>query len=178
MDEAHVQHTVGLVQDEHLDGAQVDQVLGHQVKQAAGRGHQDVDAVFKRLDLRVLRNAAKDVCRAHAGVFPVRDETFVDLQGQFTRGGQDQHADRPPAALAGRKGQPVVAEVLQDGQRKRGRLAGAGLGRAKHVAAGEHQRDGLLLDRGRNRVALFADRLEEGRVEVQFFEIHWCLICS
>ena len=49
---------------------------------------------------------------------------------------------------------PCVARArhaLQDGQHERGRLAGARLGAAHDVAAGEDARDGLLLD-GRGRL--------------------------
>ena len=38
------------------------------------------------------------------------------------------------------------AEALEDRQRERGGLAGAGLGGGENVAAGEDERDGLVLD--------------------------------
>ena len=42
--EAHVQHAVGFVEHQDLDGGQVQVALLLQVEQAARRGHQDVDA--------------------------------------------------------------------------------------------------------------------------------------
>jgi hypothetical protein len=41
-DEAHVEHAVRLVEDEHLDPRQVDGALGRVVEQTAGRGDHDV----------------------------------------------------------------------------------------------------------------------------------------
>ncbi len=48
VDEAHVQHPVGLVQHEDLQPGQVDELLAVEVAQAAGGGHQDVHAIFSR----------------------------------------------------------------------------------------------------------------------------------
>ena len=53
VDEAHVEHAVGLVEHEDLDLAQVDGLLLHVVEQAPGRGDEDVDAAAQRLDLRL-----------------------------------------------------------------------------------------------------------------------------
>ena len=60
VDEAHVEHAVGFVEHQHLDAAQVDVALVHQVEQPAGRGDEDVDAAAQRVDLRVLPDAAED----------------------------------------------------------------------------------------------------------------------
>ncbi len=46
VDEAHVEHPVGLVEDQHFHVRQIHEALLHQVQQPAGRGDQDVDAVF------------------------------------------------------------------------------------------------------------------------------------
>ena len=56
---------------------------------------------------------------------------------------------------------------MQRGQRERGRLAGAGLGAAHQVAAGEHRRNGLQLDRRRRLVALGANGAEQRIGEAQ-----------
>ena len=51
VDKAHVEHPVGLVEDQHLDVGQIDEALLHEVEQPPGRGDQDVDAVRSRLAL-------------------------------------------------------------------------------------------------------------------------------
>ena len=60
-----------------------------------------------------------------------------------------------------------LTHVLQDGQHEGGRLAGARLGAAHDVAAGEHARDGVLLDRCRLRVAHRGDAGEQLAFEAQ-----------
>ncbi len=42
--EAHVEHPVGLVEDEDLDLAEVGDLLADEVEQAARRGDEDLDA--------------------------------------------------------------------------------------------------------------------------------------
>ena len=73
---------------------------------------------------------------------------LVNLERELARRGQDQRPDgRGPR-------RPRRVEQLQHGQHEGGRLAGAGLGAGEHVAAGEHERDGLGLDGGGFGVAL------------------------
>ena len=45
VDEAHVEHAVGFVEHEDLDVVERTRVALHEIEQAAGRGHQHVDAV-------------------------------------------------------------------------------------------------------------------------------------
>jgi hypothetical protein len=52
VDEAHVQHAVGLVQHQHLDVLQHALAAGHVVEQAAGGGDQDVQRAGQLADLR------------------------------------------------------------------------------------------------------------------------------
>ena len=60
MDEAHIQHPIGLVQDEDLDGGQVQESLTGQVQQAAGGGGEDVNSPLNLLHLGSLPHAAED----------------------------------------------------------------------------------------------------------------------
>ena len=75
-DEAHVEHLVGLVENQDLDVAQIDVALLHQVEQPAGRGDEDVDAVLQRPHLRALSDAAVDHGVAQAGELAVRVEAL------------------------------------------------------------------------------------------------------
>jgi hypothetical protein len=56
---------------------------------------------------------------------------------------------------------------LQQGERKGGGLAGAGLGATEQVAAGQDRRDGFQLNWGRLRIAFFLDRLLKGRKKLK-----------
>ena len=60
MDEAHVQHAVGLVEHEETDRVERHVTLPDQVEQAARGGHQQVHALLERVDLRTLVDAAED----------------------------------------------------------------------------------------------------------------------
>ncbi len=170
MDEAHVEHAVGLVEDEHLDAVEAQVALAHQVEQAAGRRHHHVDAAAQRLHLGALADAAEDHRVRDAQVAAVGAEAVADLRGELARGGQHQAAHRARLALL--RGGLGGRQALQDGQGEGGGLAGAGLGAAEEVAAGERRRDGLLLDRRGGVVALVAQRAQQGFAQAEFGEMH------
>ena len=56
---------------------------------------------------------------------------------------------------------------MKNGKGEAGGLAGAGLGGAQKVAAGEHDGDGLRLDGGGNGVALLGDSAEQLDLEAE-----------
>jgi hypothetical protein len=55
----------------------------------------------------------------------------------------------------------LFGKILDQGQGEPGRLAGARLGGAEEVAAGEDDGDGLRLDGGRDGVSLVRDCADE-----------------
>ena len=160
VDEAHVEHAVGLVEDEEADGVERDVALADQVEQAPRRGHEQVDAPLERLDLRPLVDAAEDDAVADRRVARVVAAALVDLDGQFARGGEQQRPDRTPSPY-GR----LLGEQLQYGQREGCGLARAGLGATLQVAALEGGRYGLFLNGGGGFVTLFRDGAQQWRRE-------------
>jgi hypothetical protein len=92
----------------------------------------------------------------------------MHLDDQFPGGSQDQGAHR----MAGRGGAGVGVgdHLLQQGQGEGGGLAGAGLGLGHEVAPGEHQGDGLLLDRGGDLVAHPVQGRENPGIQAQIGE--------
>ena len=164
-EKAHIQHAVGLVQHKALHAVELDDALPHQIPQAAGRGDQDIRAALDRLDLRHLRDAAIDHSRGARRIPGVLAHVFIDLQRKLARRRQDERADR--AGLAARLVQP-----LDDRHGKRAGLARAGLCAAQQVAAGEHGRDGALLDRGGLLVARLAQCAQNVLLYLQFIEFH------
>ena len=135
--ESHVEHAVGLVQDEEFDVVEDQFALLDQVDQAARRGDDEIDAAAQTGDLRARRHAADDDHGAGADVVAVGADVLVDLQGQFAGGRQDQ--DQGRVAL----GRGTRSDVVDDRQRERGRLAGAGLGAGDQVVAGADDGDGI-----------------------------------
>jgi hypothetical protein len=94
VDEAHVEHAVGLVEDEDLDLAQVDRLLLHVVEQAPGRGDEDVDAAAQGIDLRLHADAAVHEGGFQGNELPVRADVLLHLRRELARRGDDQHAHR------------------------------------------------------------------------------------
>ena len=156
MNEPHVEHPIGLVEDEILDRLDLDEPLPDEIEEPPRRRHEDVDATGHGAGLRVLVDAAVDHRALEMGVAAVGFEAVVDLPGELAR----RRENEDPAML--RRGvATVVHEPLDERQREGRRLTGAGLRTAEEVAAGEDVRHRLGLDRRRRRVALVGERLEE-----------------
>ncbi len=147
--EAHVQHAVNFIEDEKFHAREVEVAFVDKVEEAAGTGHEDVDALAHGFDLRTFADAAVDEGVAEAQVLPVGLEAFADLGGEFPRGGEDEDAGGFAARAGG-----IFVQGVQDGEGKGGRFSGAGLGAAEEIAPGEEGRDGLGLDRGGGAVVL------------------------
>ena len=115
-----------------------------------GRGDQHVDAAHQHVLLIGHALAADDQRVVELQVLAVLHEVLGDLQREFARRLQDQAARH--AGAGARAGQDV-----QHRQGEAGGLAGAGLRRAQHVAAHQHDRNRLLLDRRRMPIAHLGD---------------------
>ena len=76
VDEAHVEHPVGLVEDEDLDLAEVERAAAGMVEQSAGRRDDDLDATEQVALLRRHGHAAVDDGRAQP------DVASVDLEAR------------------------------------------------------------------------------------------------
>ena len=165
-DEAHVEHAVGLVEDEVTHAAQVDVALVGVVEQAARRGDDDVDAATQQVDLRTRADAAEDQRRLLAQVHAEIGDGLLDLRREFAGRNQHERTRRSRTARV----RLVLVQLLQQRQRKRRRLAGARLGGRKQVTAFEHRGDAARLDGGRLRVAHFDDRTHEFGLEAEVFK--------
>ena len=153
-EEAEVAQVVGLVEDGHLDVVDRAVALLDQVLQAAGGRDDDVGAVLQRADLAVVRRTAVDRGEPQLEGAGQRGERAAQLLGQLA-GGDHHHRARVAgaAALAGEPGEHGDAEG--EG------LAGAGLGAAEDVVAGEAVGDDGGLDRRRGDDPLGGQRGDE-----------------
>ena len=164
-DEAHVEHAVGLVDDEDLDAGEQQLAALVEVEQAAGRRDQHVGAAH---DLRFLvaeGHAADQQGDVELVVRAVLDEAFLDLRSQFAGGFEDERARHARAGAA-------AFEPREHGQREGCGLAGARLGDAENVAAGERVRDCLRLDGGSFGVTGGFDGRHDLVAKSEFFERH------
>ncbi len=162
LDKAEVEHLVGFVEDEEFDAAQIDGLLFEVVHKAAGGGDQDVEAAVQRLVLRAVLDAAVDGGDLQAHALGIGLEAVGDLRRQFARRRQDEAAHG-----LRRRNDAVGQDVLQDRQGEGRRLAGAGLGDAQQVMAGQQVRNGLGLDRGGVDIALAIEGQQKGRAQAQ-----------
>ena len=99
-EEAHVEHAIDLIEDEHVDGADVDLAAAEEVFEAAGGGDDETGAAVEVVELGVLRKAAAD---EHGVVPGLGDELGVGLQhlhGELAGGKEDESPDG--TALAAR----------------------------------------------------------------------------
>ena len=140
--ETQVGHVVGLVQDRDLDPVQAAVLLPHEVLEAAGAGHHDVDTAGQGVDLTALADTAEDHGGAHAHRLRQRGEGLVDLAGQLPGGGEDQPTRGPSGAAAARGGQAGHQRNAEGVGLTRARPAAA-----QHVAPGQGVGQGGGLDR-------------------------------
>ena len=139
--EAEVEHAVRLVEHEMADLVQLQLAGAHQVADAAWRADHDVGARAHPLHLHEAADATKNGNDA-ALLSAEPAQAFLDLQCQFAGRRQDQGA----CGEAMRR-RLIGCQVLQHRQGECGGLAGAGLGDAEQIAAGEQVRNGDCLDR-------------------------------
>jgi hypothetical protein len=92
VDEAEVEHLVGLVEDEDLKRGEADETLLDQVEQTARRGDEDVDAARHVGAVLVDAGAAEHGGDRHLRELAVAACALGDLAGEFTGRGEDEHA--------------------------------------------------------------------------------------
>ena len=158
--EAHVEHLVGLVEDDDLDAVEAQAAALEVVDRPARRRDDDVDAAPQPAQLLADRLAAVDRQDPGTELAAVLVECLGDLHRQLA--GRDED-ERRRAAFAGL----ADGDALEGRQREGGGLAGPGRCLGEEVAAGEQRRDGLALDRRRLLVAEGGDRRQQARVELE-----------
>ena len=146
-DEAHVEHAVGLVDDEQLDAGEQELAALEMVEQAAGRGDQHVDAAGDLGILIAEGHAADEEGDGELVIDPVLVEVVLDLGGKFPGRLEDERARHARPGPAG-------FQQGQHGQREGRRLARARLRDAEHVPPREHVGNGLSLDGSRRPCSL------------------------
>ncbi|MNM80106.1 hypothetical protein D3C81_920560 [compost metagenome] len=156
--EAELEHLVGLVEDQTLNGGQQLLVATQAIAQATRGRHHHLGALAQSLELRPHGRAAVDRQHLHARhVAGVALEGRGDLQGQLAGRGQDEDL----RLATGR------VEQRQQRQGEGRGFAGTGLRLADHVVTGKDHRDRLGLNGGRLFVAHRGDRGKHSRVEIE-----------
>ena len=161
--EAHVEHPVGLVEDQHLEVVEPRVRETEVVEEAARRRDDHVHAGAEGVLLGTHADAAEDGGRRERRVHRQRAGVLVDLRGELAGRRQDQGAG--DAAL-------LPEEAVQDGQDEGRRLAAPRHRAGEHVAPFEGGRDGVGLDRRGTVKAELLDAAQERRVELEGSERH------
>ncbi len=165
LDEAQVEHAVGLVQDHDLGETQVEDMLLEEIDDASWCADEDIHALGQMLALLVVIGATVGQAETQPRMPAEHLRIAVDLHGQFA--GRCQHQGTRLGGLAFRVGR-VLEQVRIEGHQEGGGLAGAGLRLARHIMASEGDGQGLGLDRGAGRKARIFNALHQllGQVEV------------
>ena len=157
--ETEVGHVVCFVEHCHLDRVQLHEALFHEVFEAAGAGHDDIDARFEGCDLALLRNSTED----GGDVETVRSRERLhgggNLGGELAGGCQYQ--SEWPARAALTTGE-LAAEAGDHGDGEGEGLARACLPAAEHVFAGQRVGQGVELNGERLHNAARGERGDEG----------------
>ena len=162
--EAHLEHLVGLIEDEVLEAAELQRTLLEVVDDTTRGADDDLRSAAQTRQLRAVGLTAVDREDGEVGQFRrVGGERLGDLDREFASGGEYE-SER---AIVGA---PRLGEVGQSRQGESRGLAGSGLGEADDVTARQEGRNGLGLDGGGDLVALRLYGLEHERVEAQFGE--------
>ena len=134
---AHVQHLVGLVQDDLGHMAQVDAAVLVVVHQAAGGGHHDLTALGRRRACLSILAPPYTQATLTAGIKYVRSSMSPAICWASSRVGARITAWGTPF---------FRPDVLGHRDAKGAGLAGAGGSLGDHVPAFHHQRDHFFLD--------------------------------
>jgi hypothetical protein len=152
--EAHVEHPVGLVEDEDLDRVEVDHAPVHQVLQPAWRRDQHV-CLLGLGGLRGNRHAAVDGCDLEPAHLAEPGQHVGHLDGELPCGDEDEGGGHAVSRLG----------ALDDRDRECERLAGARGGLGEDVLPCERRRNGTGLDLERRLDPLGAQDLDKVRAQ-------------
>jgi hypothetical protein len=160
-EEAHVEHAVGLVEDEHLELGHAGPGVLQVVEEAAGGGDDEVDAGLEGLLLRGVADAAEHRRAAEPRVLREAFELGEDLRRELAGRGEDEGPRRAARARQ---------ETVEDREEEGGGLAAAGHRRGDQVAAGDAGGNRLLLNGGRAHEAEVGDAAQERGIELEITE--------
>ena len=154
---------VGLVEDRDLHGVERERALLEQVLEAAGAGHDDVDAAAQGRDLLVRAHTAEDGGGAHAVHMCERGDDRIDLCRELAGGCEDQTS----RTLRQVRGILLGAQASDHRDGEGERLAGARLAAAQDVAADEGVGKRVLLDGEGIDLAVGGECARDGSGNVQ-----------
>ena len=161
--EAHVEHSVGFVDDQDFDAHQHDPPAAEQIEQPAWRRDQNIDTAVELHRLVFHRDAADQQRNGELVILAVFLKALRHLGCQFARRGEDQRARHAGAGAAHFQ----AADHRHD---EGCRLAGACLGNTENISPRDGDRDCLDLDGSGRRVTGGRDGLQHFGAETELSE--------
>jgi hypothetical protein len=103
--ESEIGHVIGFIKNTHFDAIEFAEVLTDEIFKTTGTCDNNVNALTKRVDLRVLTNTTEDGRGAKTKTTSKRRNRCVDLQREFASGRKDERtrAERLSVELQHRK---------------------------------------------------------------------------
>ena len=157
--EAHVQHFIGFI-DDNVFGIHIIEMAGvDQVKEAARRGDQRVDSLGEHRLLTTVGLSAREGRRMDVGIASELEQFVGDLRGKFAGGDENEQVEAW-----------FVHDFLHGREAERGRLTSARKGLSNDITAFHDAWNGLDLDRSRFTEACFIQGLHDFRAEAEGFK--------
>ncbi len=141
MNEAHIEHAISFIKNQTLQLIKVQGPLLVEIKQPAGRGHQQIHSPTKAIDLWVGFHAAEHNIAAERQVNAVGPHILQNLGGEFPGGREDKGANLASTSPF------AVPKSLQHRQRETSCFSRTGLRSCHHIPAINHCRNRLRLNR-------------------------------
>jgi hypothetical protein len=168
--ETHVQHPIGLIEDEVLDVGERDLSSVNQVDQSTRSSRQEITASVERSDLgsdigTTVDNGGADP--RSVGEFP---SLVVNLRNKFSSRSEDKGSGvglssvvaSVAVGVVDRSGGGSVREKgVENGEEETGSLTGTSLGTSHQVSATGDNGDRVLLDGGRSLVSSKVNVVEQ-----------------
>ena len=172
LEEAQVEHFVGLVEDDGANAGQVEEAMLHQIDEPAGSSHDDLGPLFQRLLLGLVSAPPVHLDDPQAPPGRGGAQLFGHLLGELARG-QDDQALRLAAGLNGDGLPPLLVDsggVFQHRNAEAERFARSGLGLPDDVVSPEGDGQGERLYGEGAGDALVLQRLDNRRRDAEIGE--------
>jgi hypothetical protein len=158
--ESHVEHPVGLIENNRVDMGEVDGPPLHVVNEASGGGNHQIPGSAKKIDLASHVRSSDEKNGAAPEIFSVFPSGALDLPCQLPGRGEDEDLVACTVSLG-------ALVPVEGGKKKSSGLAGTGLGHSEYIPSLDDRRNGLFLDGGGGFVFEVGKSAQKIRIEAK-----------
>lgn len=168
MDESHIEHTVGFIEDEELDMPKIDESLLHEIEEATWSCYEDIDSLREGIDLTMLSDSSEYYLRPEIRIATIVREALLDLDREFASRREDESPDRSFSDDF-----PIfLVHVLDDRKSKRCSFSRTCLCDSEKIPPCKDEWDGFLLYRSRGSIAFFGECFQNRIDQMEFGKEH------